>query len=42
MKGWMEQAQRLTKVHGAAAVGIDLCVFLSFPSFLFLSVLVCL
>ena len=29
----MEQAQRLTRVRGAAAAGIDLCVF-SFFSFL--------
>jgi len=42
MKGGMEQAQRPTHVRGAAAAGIDLCVFLSFPSFFFLPVLVCL
>jgi len=35
MKGGMEQAQRLTQVRGAAAAGIDLCVFLFFSFFFF-------
>jgi len=39
MNGGMEQAQRLTQVRGATAVGLIFVLFFSFPFLLFCSVL---